>query len=295
MPDRQAGNEDAPRTSVETLANLVVVALLLVAVAGGLLVYVDRDGEGRTQDAVVAADSIRVTANVAGPIVELAVRDNQRVAKGDLLFRIDPRTWAARVKAAQGQHAAALAEQTDKRRTLARIRKEFDAGGVVSQQALDDATAAADRADADVVSTDGALALTQVQLDYCEVRAPFDGIVTGLRTQIGEHVEAGDTVFALIDADSFHVLAFMKEQNLGPAVAGARAEVTLWRYPGETFEGEVVSVASGVNLQEELAGIPVVQKTLDWVQLATRIPVRVHLKTDRPISMGMTAHVRIVE
>ncbi len=295
MPEPEPKAQDEPQSRAEVVANLVVVALLLIAIGGGLLVYVDRDGLGRTQDAVVAADSIRVTANVSGPIDELAVVDNQRVEAGALLFRIDRRPFEARVEAAKGQHAAALATAKDAQIRLKRVQEEYDAGSVVSRQSLDDATAAADHAQAEVAETAGLLALAQVELAYCEVHAPFAGIVTGLDTQVGEYVSAGDTIFALIDADSFHVLAYMKEQYLAPAVPGARAEVTLWQYPDEVFDGEVVSVARGVYTLDNVSGVPVVEKTLDWVQLAARIPVRIRLDTDRPLTMGTTAHVRIVE
>lgn len=71
--------------------NLAIVGLAVLAFGAGVFVYVDRDGPGRTEDGVVAADYIEVTANVPGPIAELAVRDNQQVAKGELLFKLDAR------------------------------------------------------------------------------------------------------------------------------------------------------------------------------------------------------------
>ena len=163
----------------------------------------------------------------------------------------------------------------------------------MSQQALDDARAEAQKAAAEVTVAAGRVALAQVQLEYCTVRAGFDGIVTGLSSQLGEYVSPGTALFALIDTDSFHVVAYMKEQYLAPAVPGAAAEVTLWQYPGETFAGVVESVGRGVHSRTTAEGLPVVEKTLDWVQLAARIPVRIRLDTDRPLTMGTTAHVRI--
>src|ERR1700733_12664435 len=70
-------------------------AIVMVAVTLALLVYVIRvlDRAPRTDDAYVYADTIDVVPEVNGRIVEMAVRDNQAVKEGDLLFRIDPRPY----------------------------------------------------------------------------------------------------------------------------------------------------------------------------------------------------------
>jgi len=282
---------DAKRDSATGLVNLLFLAISVGAVGVGLFVYVDRDGPGRTEDAVVAADYIQVSANVPGQLVELAVKDNQTVAKDDLLFRLDSRPYRAKVEEARGQLRLAQATQSDKQLLYERT---VNAGsGVVSQQAISDATAARDTADAQVLEAQGRLDLAEVNLAYTTVSASFDGVVTNLYTQVGEWVSPGETLFSLIDSGSFHVVAFLKEQYLGPAVPGARAEVTLWQYPGETFVGHVTSVGRGVHARNSVDGLPQVHKTLDWVQLAARIPVRIRLDTDKPLTMGGTAHVRI--
>ena len=292
MTDSKAnGSEQAPHRR-ENAVNLAILALSVLAVCGGLFVYVDRDGPGRTEDAVVAADYIAVTAQVPGQIAELAVRDNQRVASGDVLFRLDDRTYQAEVAVARAEHASALATLSDKE---ALFQRSADAAtdSAVSRQALADARAQRDQAQAAAHRTEGQLDLAKVRLDYCTVTAPFDGVVTNLNTQVGQWITPGEPLFSLIDGGSFHVVAFLKEQYLEPAVPGASAEVKLWQYPGERFAGTVASVGRGVYARNSSDGLPVVPKTLDWVQLAARIPVRIHLKTDKPLTMGGTAHVRI--
>jgi len=264
----------------------------VVATGVGIFIYTDRDGPGRTQDGLVAADFIRVAPNVSGELVELAVQDNQQVKAGDLLFRLDDRPYRARFQSAKGEHARALAAQEDKQVLLERTQAAAK-DNAISRQALADARAGKDMAAADVIETAGKLALAQVELDYCIVRAPFDGIVTGLESQVGAYVSAGEPLFSLIDVASFHVVAYLKEQYLEPAVPGAKARVVLWQYPGEEFTGKVQSVGRGVHARIQLDGLPVIAKTLDWVQLAARIPVRVKLDTDKPLTLGTTAHVTI--
>lgn len=271
--------------------NLVILGIAVLAAGAGLFVYVDRDGPGRTEDGVVAADYIQVTANVAGPIVELAVRNNQQVSKGDLLFRLDARPYQAKLEQMRGALSLAEAKLKDKH---ALYDRTASAGrGAVSRQSLSDAAAQRDEAAAELLQAKGRMELAQVDTEYTKVVAPFDGIVTDLHTQVGEWVSPGETLFGLIDASSYHVVAYMKEQYLGPAVPGAHVDVTLWQYPGETFSGVVASVGRGVHSRGSVGGLPEVEKTLDWVQLAARIPVRIELDTDKPLTMGTTAHVRI--
>jgi multidrug efflux system membrane fusion protein len=109
---------------------------------------------------------------------------------------------------------------------------------------------------------------------------------------VGAYVSPGEPLFSLIDAVSFHVAVYFKEQYLGPAVPGAKATVTLWQYPGQPFAGSEQSVGRGVCARNRMSGLPVVAKTLDWVQLAARIPVRIKLDTDKPLTMGTTADVQ---
>ncbi|PRY00225.1 biotin/lipoyl-binding protein, partial [Paraburkholderia sp. BL25I1N1] len=80
----------ASKTSKRKWPAIVIVVVTLL-----LLVYVIRqwDRTPRTDDAYVYADTIDVVPEVNGRIVELAVRDNQAVKQGDLLFRIDPRPY----------------------------------------------------------------------------------------------------------------------------------------------------------------------------------------------------------
>ena len=79
------------------------IALMLVLIALGLTIFViwRLDTAPRTDDAYAYADTINVAPEVSGRIVELAVEDNQRVKKGDVLFRIDPRPFQARLTKSQ--------------------------------------------------------------------------------------------------------------------------------------------------------------------------------------------------
>jgi membrane fusion protein (multidrug efflux system) len=95
----------APQRKLWRVVLLLSVPLLIAAVGGYFWLT-----SGRwisTDNAYVQQDKVAVTAEIAGPIVEVAVRENQAVKKGDLLFRIDPRPYRIALAQAEAQIAAA--------------------------------------------------------------------------------------------------------------------------------------------------------------------------------------------
>jgi len=74
---------------------LLTAVIVLVAIAAVLLKYWDYVVNPWTRDGQVRAEVIQVTPRVSAPIVELAIKDNQFVKAGDLLFSLDPRTFQA--------------------------------------------------------------------------------------------------------------------------------------------------------------------------------------------------------
>jgi multidrug efflux system membrane fusion protein len=112
-----------------------------------------------------AAETVQVQAQVSGQIISREFEDGADVKKGDVLFRIDPRSFQAALSSAQAD--AALAHATLQRQTELRSKQ------VVAGQDYDVATANAMKADAAVTAA-------QVNLDYCTIRSPIDGR-TGIR------------------------------------------------------------------------------------------------------------------
>ncbi|HEX4505518.1 MAG TPA: HlyD family secretion protein [Alphaproteobacteria bacterium] len=95
------------RTLRERLARPVLIAFLAVLAAGGATYYFMQEPYVSTDDAFVRAAKESVNARVAGQVVEIAVRDNQRVRKGQLLFRIDPEPYQIAVDQAEARLAGA--------------------------------------------------------------------------------------------------------------------------------------------------------------------------------------------
>lgn len=152
---------------------------------------------------------------------------------------------------------------------------------------------------AQVDATRALVALAQRDLDNTTVRAPFDGRVVGLTTTVGEYVITGQTVFSLIDTSAWEAVAFFRETELPAIQIGDAAEVFLMAAPNRPIQGTVAAIGWGVRSSEAatVLGLPIVSNSLNWVKVAKRFPVYVHLHDppDELMRVGASAVVVISE
>ena len=120
-------------------------------------------------------------------------------------------------------------------------------------------------------------------LDNCRVYAPFDARVTNLTISEGAYAHVGQQVFTLIDARTWWVVANFREGEISNIAPGMRADVYVMSRPSRRYSGVVESVGFGVTPDPDVtgrlgSGLPEVQRTLNWVHLASRFPVRVRVE-----------------
>jgi membrane fusion protein, multidrug efflux system len=132
-----------------------------------------------------------------------------------------------------------------------------------------------------------AIADAQYNYDQCRVYAPFDARVTNLVISQGAYAHIGQEIFTLIDTRVWWVLANFRETQLKHIQPGMIADVYLMSDPGLRYTGVVESTGYGVIpdpsiLGRVTPGLPDVQRTLSWVHLASRYPVRIRI--ERPPS-----------
>ena len=124
-------------------------------------------------------------------------------------------------------------------------------------------------------------------LNNCRVYAPFDARVTNLTISEGAYAHTGQQVFTLIDARTWWAVANFREGQLQHITPGMRADVYVLSKPNVRFSGVVESIGFGVTPDEDVIGrlqqgLPDVQRTLNWVHLASRYPVRVRVENPPP-------------
>jgi membrane fusion protein (multidrug efflux system) len=403
------------------------VAAAAAVVWGGAVWYLAQT-RVITDDAYVEGAISPVSAKVSGHVVELRVRDNQAVKRGELLLRVDPRDFEAKI--AQARAAVAVAEanlkaarsevplvrdttraQTDEARanlegthvgvksgeanveeSRARLEARRAAVGAaraevagvestvrktgleidrmrrlmkndyVSRREHDDAQAASDnasamlevarrrlaqseqevqqaqaeiaarlhavdvarqkvaeargtvaraegqqgqvtvkqaevlRAEAALTQAQADLGLAGLQLAYTEVVAPADGIVSRRTVELGQVVQPGQPLLAIVPLHEVWVLANFKETQLARVRPGMRADVEVDGFPGKVFAGTVDSISAGTGARFSL--LPPENATGNWVKVVQRVPVKVVLErkeigNPQPLRAGMSAVVTI--
>jgi len=127
-----------------------------------------------------------------------------------------------------------------------------------------------------------AIRAAEYNLNNCRVHAPFDARVTNLTISQGAYAHTGQQVFTLIDTRVWWAVANFRETQLRRIRPGMRADVYVLSRPNVRYDGVVDSVGFGVQPDSNVVGsfspsLPDVQRSLNWVHLATRFPVRVRI------------------
>jgi len=160
---------------------------------------------------------------------------------------------------------------------------------------LDEARQKMDQAEKDVgdldalrAKRDAALAArgkAELDLEFCYVRAQFDALVVNLHTAIGAFVAPGPVpVFSLVDTRAWYVLADYRETELAHIAPGMAAEVYVLTNPHYRFRGRVQGIGWAVNPEDQpiSPGVPQIKRELNWVHIAQRFPVRIHIENPDP-------------
>ncbi|MED5611930.1 HlyD family secretion protein [Pseudomonas sp. JH-2] len=255
---------------------LATLIILVVAVFIGRTLWVNYMDTPWTRDGRVRADIINVAPDVSGVVVEVPVRDNQQVKKGDLLMQIDPDHYRIAVKQAEAQVASRLA--TLKMRQLNAKRRAAMDNEVVSRESLDDASNTAAAAEADYQQALAALDAAKLNLERTQVRASVDGYVTNLNVHRGDYARAGEAKMAVVDQNSYWVYGYFEETKLPHIAVGDPAELQLMS--GQRLKGHVESIARAIydrDNPESRELVADVNPTFNWVRLAQRVPVRIHI------------------
>ena len=229
-----------------------------------------------TRDGRVRADIINVAADVNGYVTGVPVKDNQLVKKGDVLLEIDPEHYQIVVKQAQSLVASRKATW-EMRKVNAHRRADMDSL-VISRENRDDASNIADSALADYQHALAQLDAAQLNLKRTKVLATVDGYVTNLNVHRGDYARVGDPKMAVIDQDSFWVYGFFEETKLPHIRVGDKADLQMMS--GEVLKGHVESISRGIydrDNPESRELVADVNPTFNWVRLAQRVPVRIHI------------------
>ncbi|HVE07038.1 MAG TPA: HlyD family secretion protein [Paraburkholderia sp.] len=192
-------------------------------------------------------------------------QDSERLER---LYREDEGTVSLRrLEVARASHEQAQSQVAAAQAEVVRAREQ-QGGSDTDNAQLRSAAAALEKAELDLANT--------------RVRARTGGVVTDLRTEVGQFTAAGNPVMTLIAIRDVWVSADMTENNLGRLQPGTPVEIGLDALPGEVFRGRIRSIGYGVSVGQSTppGSLPTVQNSRDWLRPAQRFPVIVEFDAD---------------
>ncbi|MGK3127387.1 efflux RND transporter periplasmic adaptor subunit [Candidatus Pantoea formicae] len=274
-------------------STLVVFALALIA---GWWMWNYYMQSPWTRDGKVRAELVDITPEVSGRIIELAVRDNQFVHKGDILLKIDPVPWQIALDNADAQLSKAQSDlaksqhEANRRASLPR--------NVISAEDMDAARLTANAAAATAKAAQASLDQARWNLQQTTITAPTDGWISNLTLRPGNYATAGTPLFALVDSHSYYVMGYFEETKLRHIRPGADAQIVLYSN-GTRLQGKVESIGRAIydqSVSTDSGLVPDIKPNVPWVRLAQRVPVRIRLDTipdDVPLVAGTTCTITI--
>jgi HlyD family secretion protein len=282
---------------VKKLSTIVVAVVVSVAT----IVYVRHSEGGTDEDAAAVLQApvttgpivqtvraigtleplrtVQVGSQVSGTISALYVDFNSVVKKGQLLAEIDPSLLKEQVAVQQANLAKLdndIAQQAmqlaNDRLNLQRAQAEF-AKGLISRQTLETAEVQVKTRAAQLESTrkmkvqgEAQLAASKLQVDYCSIRSPIDGVVVSRLVDVGQAIQArvnAPQLFVLAsDLTTLRIAAAVDEADIGYIRRGMPVTFTVDAYRGERFTGRIEAVRLNAQISNSVVTYPV------WIHAA---------------------------
>ncbi|HTN53919.1 MAG TPA: efflux RND transporter periplasmic adaptor subunit [Anaeromyxobacter sp.] len=234
-----------------------------------------------------AATEVKLSSNISGDLLELTVKEGDRVQKGQVLGRIDSRRYAAQVAQQDANRASAAADLQLEKVKVVQLEQELGrverlaATGNASSAELDTARSnlAAERARQDsaqerVAQAEAALSEARHALSLTTLVAPIDGIVTQKQKQVGERVRGSDfsedVILVIATLSQMEAKIEVGEHEVVFVKIGDPAEIEIDAFPERKFPAQVVEVARNATVKNQGTDAEV---TTFFVRLALTEPV----------------------
>lgn len=134
-----------------------------------------------------------------------------------------------------------------------------------------------------------------LNLSYCKITAPISGYIAQKNIQVGDRIQPGQAMMAVVPLSKIYVEANFKETQLTHVRIGQHASITADIYPGYEYSGKITGIRAGTGAAFSL--IPPENATGNWIKVVQRIPVRIELDQppppDRPLRVGASLEVTV--
>lgn len=300
----------------------IIVALILVGVVGGTAATLllrkkevaisvqtgkveRRDitelvvANGRVQPVL----QVKISPEVSGEIIELAVKEAQKVRKGDLLLRIKPDFYVANRNSAEASYKSSLSDKVTAEANLAKSEAEFKRNeelfkrGLISESVYSDIQTAFAIARANLQSSlhrvemaQASLARSEEELKKTTIVAPLDGTVSQLNSKLGERVvgtaqQAGTDVMTIVDLNAMEARVDIGEMDIVLIQLGQKARLEVDAFRDRKFTGTVTEIANAARNAGMAGG--------GQNQDATRFEVKIRIDEREIFRPGMSVTAQV--
>jgi multidrug resistance efflux pump len=282
--------------SLKLIARVAVtLTVVTLACAGGRWLWIHYNVEPWTRDARIRADVVQVSPDVSGLVTDVAVKDDQKVSVGQLLFVLDRPRFELALRQAE---ATVAAQQAALDEAIREDRRNRALGNLATAEQVEQGASRVAELRAQLSSAYVQRDVARLNLERTSVRATVPGVVTNVELQIGDYAAAGHQVMALVNTESIWVEGYFEETKLPEIRVGDMASVQIMGLQHK-LSGVVESIAAGIEDRERGASsrdLANINPTFSWVRLAQRIPVRIrlaHVPDSIRLIAGRTATVAI--
>lgn len=280
-----------------------------------------------TEDAYVQGNVVQISSRIAGTVTAIYAEDTDRIEAGDVLVQLDDTDTANRLAVAKAQLSHTLrgvralyAEATQFQAQLTQAKKDFarakrlrqvEGISTESYQHAKTAVASAESrfqaAQAHISGTTPTthpkvkLAIAKLKKAWLaeqrtQILSPVSGYVAKRDVQLGEKIQPGQPLMAVIPLHHLWIDANFKETQLSQLRIGQPVEIETDIYGGDhTYHGTVKGLTAGTGSAFSL--LPAQNATGNWIKIVQRLPVRISLNPEElakhPLLIGLSTTVTV--
>jgi HlyD family secretion protein len=246
---------------------------------------------------------VKISAEVSGEIIELPVKEGEKVKKGDLLVKIKPDFYIAATNQANASYKSAVASKTMGEATLRRAEAEFKRNQdlfrqkLVSDSTFDEVRAAYDVAKAQLESAVHQVDVAQAAVDSARdslekttILAPLAGTISKLNSRLGERVlgtvqNVGTEIMTISDLNEMEARVDIGESDVVRIAPGQKAHLEVDAFKKLKFNGTVTEIANSSKDSGQMGG--------GSSQEATKFEVRIRIQEKEAFRPGMSVTAEI--
>lgn len=286
---------EQPTNKKQKLIYFLATVGLMVGLVFLTIFFIKQLGRISTDDAYIEGRIHSIASKISGTVGKVLIDDNQSVKKTDLLIEIDPIDYQLKANEAMAAFNLRKTSFEQAKRDINRAKILYQQE-VMPKEKYENVLTAYNVAKAQISVAQAQLKIALRNLEYTKIYAPANGYITKKSVELGNQIQAGQPLMAVISLDDIWLEANFKETQLKNVRAGQKVEIKIDTYPGKIFTGKVDSIMAGTGAAFSL--FPPENALGNYVKIVQRIPVKIIFDKDTDsghiLRIGMSASPTII-